>query len=574
MNWAALTKEAFAIYSSIKKLSYYLEDADIVTRSDHLPLKKFLQKNTLNSKVNKWEVEISPYRIKFEYIKGIKNTLADTMSSLIQIDPEARLQPEQEGYEFGYHAFEDMEPIEYETNVVDSNALKDPIPLPGEEIKLPLEDEKLKELQQKDKLCKEIIEKLSKGQLQNEQPYYQEEGILKRFVEDGKQRFEAIVLPQVLTSAVLQLAHEGLGHNGSPRTYALIKRYYYWKGLKSMVRKHVQACRLCQEHNKHVVKFSKMNFEAEPVPVRFISMDLIGEFHPPSSKGNRYALTVICMFTGYTFCIPIPNKMAKTVLKTYMDNVYCQFGGSIKILSDNGTEFKNKLMEEVSEELGVEYKIYSPPYRPQSNGRIESFHYFLKACIAKHIAPQLEWDDIVPLACAAYNSLPNEHSRESPFFLMFGRDPLLPLTKLLKPKIRYLGNDENIPSLEALKNMYQLVVTNLRYAREKRQPKTYVEPKLKEGDLVLVKDYTAKSFQPRFKGNFRVITQKGNQVEVKPLNGGETIKYHVTDIKKILLADQAIAQLSDYNKLGRLTKLRLNPKDIPDLGWNLPTALK
>ena len=256
MNWAALTKEAFAIYSSIKKLSYYLEDADIVLRSDHLPLKKFLQKNTLNSKVNNWAVEISPYRIKFEYIKGIKNTLADTMNRLIQIDPEARLQPEQEGYEFGYHAFEDMEPIEYETNVV-STTLKDPIPLPGEEIKLPLEDEKLKELQQKDKLCKEIIEKLSKGQLQNGQPYYQEERILKRFVEDGKQRFEAIVFPQVLSGAVLQLAHEGLGHNRSPRTYALIKRYYYWKGLKSMVRKHVQACRLCQEHNKHVVKFSK-----------------------------------------------------------------------------------------------------------------------------------------------------------------------------------------------------------------------------------------------------------------------------------------------------------------------------
>ena len=108
-----------------------------------------MQKNTLNSKVNNWAVEISPYRIKFEYIKGIKNTLADTMSRLIQIDPEAKLQPEQ-GYEFGYHAFEDMEPIEYKTNVVDSITSNDPIPLPGEEIKLPLEDEKLKELQQKD----------------------------------------------------------------------------------------------------------------------------------------------------------------------------------------------------------------------------------------------------------------------------------------------------------------------------------------------------------------------------------------------------------------------------------------
>ena len=109
MNWAALTKEAFAIYSSIEKLSYYLEDADIVLKSDHLPLKKFLQKNTLNSKVNNWAVEISPYKIKFEYIKGIKNTLADTMSRMIQIDPEAKLQPEQEGYEFGYHAFEESQ---------------------------------------------------------------------------------------------------------------------------------------------------------------------------------------------------------------------------------------------------------------------------------------------------------------------------------------------------------------------------------------------------------------------------------------------------------------------------------
>ena len=84
LNWAALTKEAFAIYSSMKKLSYYLEDADIILRSDHLP---FLQKNTLIPKVNNWAIEISPYRIQFEYTKGIKNTLADTMNRLVQIDP-------------------------------------------------------------------------------------------------------------------------------------------------------------------------------------------------------------------------------------------------------------------------------------------------------------------------------------------------------------------------------------------------------------------------------------------------------------------------------------------------------
>ena len=73
-------------------------------------------------------------------------------------------------------------------------------------------------------------------------------------MEDGKQKFEVVVLPHALSNAALQLVHEGLGHNGSPRTYALLKRYYYWKGLKPMVRKHIQACKLCQEHNVTITR--------------------------------------------------------------------------------------------------------------------------------------------------------------------------------------------------------------------------------------------------------------------------------------------------------------------------------
>ena len=67
--------------------------------------------------------------------------------------------------------------------------------------------------------------------------------------------------------------------------------------------------------------------------------------------------------------------------------------------------------------------------------------------------------------------------------------------------------------------------------------------------------------------------EKGNQVEIRPAEGGETIKFHVIDIKKITSVDQAISQLPDYNKLGRLTRLRLNPKNIPDLDWQLASEL-
>ena len=96
----------------------------------------------------------------------------------------------------------------------------------------------------------------------------------------------------------------------------------------------------------------------------FISMDLIGEFHPPSSHGNKYALTVICMLSGWTWCIPIPDKTASVVVNAYLKHVHHVFGPSHKILSHNGTEFSKKNFETVAKELGLEHKIYSTPYRP------------------------------------------------------------------------------------------------------------------------------------------------------------------------------------------------------------------
>ena len=114
-------KEAFALYMSVKKLSFYLTDAKILLRSDHNPLEKFLQKNTLNSKVNNWAMELEAFNIQFDYIKGSSNVLADTLSHLIAIDPDTPLTPEGQGYEFGYAIFEEFPEVKtntYEVNEV------------------------------------------------------------------------------------------------------------------------------------------------------------------------------------------------------------------------------------------------------------------------------------------------------------------------------------------------------------------------------------------------------------------------------------------------------------------------
>ena len=81
--------------------------------------------------------------------------------------------------------------------------------------------------------------------------------------------------------------------------------------------------------------------------MEFIAMDLIGEFHPASSKGIRHALTAICMLTGFTFCIPLKSKKVEDMVTAYLNHICRVFGPSKKILTDNGTVFKNKMWDEV-----------------------------------------------------------------------------------------------------------------------------------------------------------------------------------------------------------------------------------
>ena len=180
--------------------------------------------------------------------------------------------------------------------------------------------------------------------------------------------------------------------------------------METSIIKHVKSCNICQKCNLQVVPYAKLYFDTATFPMEFISMDFIGELYPPSMPGRKYALMVICMLTGYVFCIPLKTKQTNEVLQVYIDNVYSKFGGSLKILSDNGTEFKNQLFEKVAKELGVKHKIYTAPHRPSSNGCIEGFHSFLIACISKHVSPQLEWTRVIPLVCPVYNILPSEHS--------------------------------------------------------------------------------------------------------------------------------------------------------------------
>ena len=113
------------------------------------------------------------------------------------------------------------------------------------------------------------------------------------------------------------------------------------------------------------------------------------------------------------------------------------------ILSDNGTEFKNQLMDKVLQQLGIHH-IFSAPYHPQSNGKLEVFYKYCKPPLKKLCKKDLEnWEKYINQVLAIYCVTPHHITTETPFFPVYGRDPSLPLCQFLEPMQSFLGDPDS-----------------------------------------------------------------------------------------------------------------------------------
>ena len=161
------------------------------------------------------------------------------------------------------------------------------------------------------------------------------------------------------------------------------------------------------------------------------------------------------------------------------------------ILSDNSTKFKNNLMDQVLKQLGIE-RIFSAPYHPQSNGKLEVFHKYLKPTLKKLCEKDLSnWDWFLNQVLASCRVTPNITTTEMPFFLVYGRDPNLPLHQLLEPMQWFKGDwDSGMLNLEACRLALALSKKMLDKNHFKTVQKTMdrTPPSFKIGDRVYFKN--------------------------------------------------------------------------------------
>ena len=223
LNWATLTKEAYAIYMSVKKSTFYLTGHEITLRSDHLPLKKFLRKMTLNNMVNNWSTEIESFNINFVHISGKVNVLADTLSRLIDTNLDLNQQPELEGHEFGKYCFEalpkargSVNQIKISCDMADVCEIQITYDNPKNSeilVELPLDDKKFASLQENDPKIWDLHDKVE-GRCAYNEFYFVNNNVLFRSIVDNGHKFEVRVIPESLRDVVLHLGHNQSGHNG------------------------------------------------------------------------------------------------------------------------------------------------------------------------------------------------------------------------------------------------------------------------------------------------------------------------------------------------------------------------
>ena len=182
---------------------------------------------------------------------------------------------------------------------------------------------------------------------------------------DSGQRFLALVIPKSWKYTVLVGAHDKLGHQGNTHTYCFIKRQYYWKGMNKDIQKYIANC---HREKAKIQNYPPQMMEIPNRPFDKIAINLITGCKT-STSGNKHILTVIDHLTGWLEVYAIPDKTADTIVSTFINEYLPVHMCPGYILSDIGTEFKNSLMEQVLQQLGID-RIFSTPYHPQSNEKL------------------------------------------------------------------------------------------------------------------------------------------------------------------------------------------------------------
>ncbi|PNF20862.1 hypothetical protein B7P43_G11799 [Cryptotermes secundus] len=251
-----------------------------------------------------------------------------------------------------------------------------------------------------------------------------------------------------------------------------MRKKYYWPNLHRDVEDYVLSYEQCARLKAGRVTTAPMgNLPEARGPREVVSIDITRSY-TTSRRGNRYLLTYIDHFTKWAEAVPLPDQEATTVASALVMQIFTRHGVCDKLLSDRGRNFTSDLIREICRLLGVD-KIFTSPYRPQSNGQVKRFHRTLHAGLAMYADPSgtnwdelgrtgTNWDEHLDLVLWAYSSQPHSSTGYLPYHLTHGSEMKGPADRELKSYQKKQARENRAPAVEAVKRL----AARLRQARQ------------------------------------------------------------------------------------------------------------
>lgn len=480
-NYSTTERELLAVVWATQQFRCYLLGRRFTLITDHSALRWMLHLKDPSARLTRWSLRLAEFSYEVIHRPGVKHSNADALSRAARAVKTTLGEPEDEW----------------------------------------------RRAQKDDAWCREMasqpnVEKAGDGLLY----------LTSRERDHLKWR---ILVPEGKRDTVMNLCHSTpwSGHPGVKRTCQRIQGTFAWPRMEEQIRNFVRACRVCQERRTPAGLQVPLAEVAEVSrPFEQVSLDIVGPL-PTTKTGNRYMLTIIDWFSRYAEAVPLKDQTAEVCARAFVEHLILRHGAPDRVLTDQGRNFTSELFKRVCKNLGIK-KLQTSAYHPQGNGLVERLHRTLVhslACIVRRDGR--DWDRWIPYTLLAYRSTPHSSTGYTPYFLVHGREPQLPLGCQFRAGHPDEGRKEFVEALkQRISEAYSIAKgkdSKTRKARAKAHDKGKQPRGFKTGEKIYLHEPAvpqghARKFRRPWTGPHTILAQTSPvNYEIALASGGRSI---------------------------------------------------